>query len=557
MTTCALVPLDPSYQPVHLHHQGRSPDPQLLSSLASLTPLHRIIWCKISGLALADQHPLLFTKQGPRVGKLQGLGVTGTAAYKLLTEAVCEGPTYNLSLPMYYNVTLEDGRTVGLRPPDTIPSQDCEAAKYLDIRVEEENVRVVVSLRPSVGPTGRLGWPRFLGPAGMVPREGIWQEQEEAGQEGQTHEQEGQTQEQEGQTQEQEQEGGHATGGCDREGGEGDGESHGPEVAAGAGAGGGGDDPEDDDESRRGRGGVGRGFGEGGSERGGGGGSGGGGEGGGGDDPGHDPGEGGDGDILCCGQPRGQCPVYQVLAEDNCDEGFLREPEPSSPLHHLTEQGRRLWSGVLHPEQMSAIEIQEITKLTPEQFFMLCRETEEASQYLGTGARRTLCHTTRVLILFLRLVKILSFMYIAVQCHTTRPVVTLAYHDILYFLLLRHSSIPCFWNDQNLTAEKLDSIMRTFNGAASPGLRDFMSKFRNSKGLPVSFAVIDTTAVPITKSADPGMAQVTYAGVPGSGKGQSASFGVVVATDGTVIGVQSGPLISGGVRSGMGDARRR
>ena len=206
---------------------------------------------------------------------------------------------------------------------------------------------------------------------------------------------------------------------------------------------------------------------------------------------------------------------------------------------------------MLHPEQLTATEIQEITKLTREQFFILCRETEEASHYSGTGAPRTLSHATRVLILFLRLVKILSFLYIAVQCHTTRPVVTLAYHDILYYILLRHSCIPCFWNDSNLTAEKLITIMQTFNDAASPGKRDFLSKFRNAKGLPVSFAVIDTTAVPITNSADPGMAQVTYAGVPGSGKGQSASIGIVVATDGTIIGLQAGPLISGGVRSGI------
>ena len=200
---------------------------------------------------------------------------------------------------------------------------------------------------------------------------------------------------------------------------------------------------------------------------------------------------------------------------------------------------------------MSEAEIQEITKLTRPQFDVLCHETEEASRYAGTGAPRTLGHVTRVLILFLRWVKTLSFEYIGHQCRTTRPVVTLAFHDIFFFLLLRHSCIPCFWNDQNLTAEKLNTIMTTFNDAASPGLRDFLSKFRNAQGLPVGFAVIDTTAVPITKSADAGMAQVTYAGVPGSGKGQSSSIGIVVATDGTIAGIQSGPLISGGVRSGI------
>ena len=242
--------------------------------------------------------------------------------------------------------------------------------------------------------------------------------------------------------------------------------------------------------------------------------------------------------------------VSEAMEQHYSDEGFLAEPEPFSPLHHLSEQGRRLWAGVLNPRQMSDAEIQDITKLTRQQFDILCEETAEASRYPGTGAPRILGHVTRVLILFLRWVKTLSFTFIGNQCRTTRPVVTLAFHDILFFLLLRHSSVPCFWNDQNLSASKLNDIMQTFNDAASPGLRDFLSKFRNARGLPVGFAVTDTTAVPITKSADPGMSQVTYAGVPGSGKGQSASLGIIVATEGTIIGVQAGPLISGGVRSG-------
>ena len=252
--------------------------------------------------------------------------------------------------------------------------------------------------------------------------------------------------------------------------------------------------------------------------------------------------------------PPGGRPGPEDSAEQT-DTGFA-EPAAGSPLHHLSVQGQRLWSGVLHPEQMSDEEISEITKLTKEQFFTLCRETEEASRYTGVGAPHCLSHCSRVLVFFLRVVKNVSFNYIAKRFKTSRPVIRDCVDDILFFLFLRHSSIPCFWNDSNLTPDKLNSVMRSLNAASSPGKREFLAKFRNNRGLPVTFVLEDTTSIPVPKSADPGLAQTTYSGGPGGmGKGQASLVGVQVAADGTVIGVRAGPLISGGRRAGVGEGK--
>ena len=488
---CPLVPLDTFGQHPYLRHQGSDPDPQLLAMLASNTSLHRLLWCQVAQLAMPGTYPLVFTGRGRRASLLCGLGLGGRDAYRMITEAVCEGPVYSISLPLYVDITMEDGRSVSLQPPDTVPDSNCHSAKYLDILVDKESSAVVVSLRPSIGLGGELRWPRCLGPASLVPRDDILGQErgsETCGEGGQA--------------------GGAGGGGGEPEG-------------AGGGAGGG-------------QGGAGEG-------QGGAGGGQGGGQGGGGGGPGVGPGGGGGG-----GAGGGQL----VSGISDSDEGFSA-PEEGSTLHHLTQQGRRLWSGVLHPEQLSDAEIHDVTKLTKKQFLDLCRETEEASQYAGTGAPHTLGHATRVLIIFLRLVKTMTFTYIAIQCHTSRPVVTAAFNDILFFLLLRYSGMPCFWNDSNLTAEKLTDMMCTFNNAASSSKRDFLAMFRNARGLPVGFGILDTTAVPMPKSADPGLAQVTYAGGPGgSGKGQCMALGAMVAPDGTVIGIQAGPLISGGRRSG-------
>ena len=498
---CPLVPLDTFGQHPYLRHQGSDPDPQLLSMLASNTPLHRLLWCQVAQLALPGTYPLVFTGKGRRAGLLCGLGLWGKDAYRMITEAVCEGPVYSISLPLYVDITMEDGRSVSLQPPDTVPDSSCHSAKYLDIQVDKERAAVLVSLRPSIGPGGELRWPRCLGPASLVPRDDILGQECGSAPCG---------------------EGGQA-GGAGGDGGE-------PEGTGGVGGGQGGAGG-----GQGGGGGGGQGGGGGGGQGGGGGGGSGGGQGG--DRGSGDPG----------GTPEQR--AGQLLQLDS-DEGFSA-PEEGSSLHHLTQQGRRLWSGVLHPEQLSDAEIHDVTKLTKEQFLDLCRETEEASQYAGTGAPHTLGHATRVLIIFLRLVKTMTFAYIAIQCHTSRPVVTAAFNDILFFILLRYSSMPCFWNDSNLTAAKLTEMMCTFNNAASPGKRDFLAMFRNARGLPVGFGILDTTAIPMPKSADPGLAQVTYAGGPGgSGKGQCMALGAMVAPDGTVIGIQAGPLISGGRRSG-------
>ena len=117
---------------------------------------------------------------------------------------------------------------------------------------------------------------------------------------------------------------------------------------------------------------------------------------------------------------------------------------PGSTMHHLSVEGRRLWSAILNPEQLSDDQIQEITKLTRQQFFQLCQETEEASRYPGRGPRLLLRHETRVLAFFLREVKSLSFRYIGGRLLVSRMVATKSFLDILFFIFLRHPCIPCF-----------------------------------------------------------------------------------------------------------------
>ena len=462
---CPLKPLELSLLRPSLRHQGSEPDRQLLGMLADNTPWNQLLLCQVAQLAVVGHFPLLFSGAGRVSELLRGVaGLQDSEAYAKLTEAVCED---SVVLPMYFDVAMPDGRTVSLRPPHTVP-RDCVASKCLNIYVDEEKKVTVVSLRPTVGASGKLGWPRALGPAGLGHRAEV----EVEGCEGEP---------------------GGDPGGDPVEGLQGGG----PVQPAG---GGGGQDPPGDESSGQ----------------------------------------------LSEQPPPGSRPD----SSEQTDTGFA-EPAAGSPLHHLSVQGQRLWSGVLHPEQMSNEEICEITKLTKDQFFTLCRETEEASRYTGVGAPHCLSHSSRVLVFFLRVVKNVSFNYIAKRFKTSRPVIRDCVDDILFYLFLRHSSIPCFWNDSNLTPDKLNSVMRSLNAASSPGKREFLAKFRNDRGLPVTFVLEDTTSIPVPKSADPGLAQATYSGGPGGmGKGQCSLVGVQVAADGTVIGVRAGPLISGGRRAG-------
>ena len=467
---CPLKPLEPSLLRPSLRHQGSQPDRQLLGMLADNTPWNQLLLCQVAQLAVVDHFPLLFSGGAGRVSDLlRGVaGLQDSEAFAKLTEAACED---SVVLPMYFDVAMPDGRIVSLKPPHTVP-RDCVAAKYLKICVDEEKKVTVVSLRPTVGPTGKLGWPRALGPAGMGHRAEV------------------------------EVQGcGGAPGGEPGADPVSSPQGGGPVLPAGGGGGGG-----------------------------------------------HPPVDESGGQLISEDQaPPGHRPED---SSEQTDTGFL-EPAAGSRLHHLSVQGQRLWSAVLHPEQMSNEEICEITKLTKEQFFTLCRETEEASRYTGAGAPHCLSHSSRVLVFFLRVVKNVSLNYIAKRFKTSRPVIRDCVDDILFFLFLRHSCIPCFWNDSNLTPDKLNSVMRSLNAASSPGKREFLAKFRNDRGLPVTFVLEDTTSIPVPKSADPGLAQATYSGGPGGmGKGQCSLVGVQVAADGTVIGVRAGPLISGGRRAG-------
>ena len=466
LKTCPLKPLEPSLLRPSLRHQGSEPDRQLLAMLADNTPWNQLLLCQVAQLAVKGHFPLLWSGPGRVSDLLRGVaGLQDSEAYLKLTEAACED---TVVLPMYFDVVMPDGRIVSLKPPHTVP-RDCGASKYLKICVDKEKNVTVVSLQPTVGPRGKLGWPRALGPAGLGHRGEV--EVEGCGGEP-----------------------GGEPGGDPVEGPQGGG----PVQPAGGGGGG-------------------------------------------------TPGDEGGGQLTPEERAAAAGPADSSEQEDR---GFL-EPAAGSRLHHLSVQGQRLWSGVLHPEQMSNEEISEITKLTKDQFFTLCREAEEASRYTGVGAPHCLSHSSRVLVFFLRVVKNVSFNYIAKRFKTSRPVIKDCVDDILFFLFLRHSSIPCFWNDTNLTADKLNSVMRSLNAASSPGKREFLAKFRNTQGLPVTFVLEDTTSIPVPKSADPGLAQTTYSGGPGGmGKGQCSLVGVQVAADGTVIGVRAGPLISGGRRAG-------
>ena len=226
-------------------------------------------------------------------------------------------------------------------------------------------------------------------------------------------------------------------------------------------------------------------------------------------------------------------------------------PEPASPLHHLSVEGRRLWEAVLDPQQLSDDQIQEITKLTRSQFYQLCRETGEASRYSGHGPKLQLRHQSRVLIFFLREVKNLSFRYIAGRFLTSRKVVTRSFLDILFFIFLRHPCIPCLWNDVNMTDIKLRGILDTFTAALTPAKRDFVAKFRDPKGRPVTILTDDGTNILVTRSADAGLTQVTDSGGRGGmNKGVCFLMAVTVNLDGTIVGIRPGPAISGGRRAG-------
>ena len=439
--------------------------------------------------------------------------MSGTAAYKLLTTAVCEGPVV---INMVYDVIMEDGRRVTLKSPDTIPMM-CEASKYLKLEQSDEKQTITISLQPTVGEAGRLGFPRVLGPASIGRREHLdlrVPEQEVGGEEGDKQSESdldlavdpcgdyGQDDR------------------CDRGAAGGQEQSSGCEGEAPGG--------------RAGR----RGGVRGGADD-----AGGGGDdhpGGGGDD--HPGGGGGD-------QPGAGASPEDNVGWDPEDDGL--DPEPGSSLHHLSVEGRRLWEAVLHPEQLSYDQIQEITKLSRTQFFQLCRETEEASRYSGHGPRLQLSHQSRVLVFFLREVKKVSFRYIGGRFQTSRKVVTTSFLDILFFIFLRHPCIPCLWNDTNMTASKLNDILDSLTAALSPAKRDFVAKFRDAQGRRITFVTDDGTSIPVQRSADAGLTQVTDSGGKGGmNKGVCFLMAVTVNLDGTIVGVRPGPAISGGRRAG-------
>ena len=292
---CPLKPLEPSLLRPTLRHQGPEPDRLLLGMLADNTPWNQLLLCQVAQLAVGGHFPLLFAGAGRASELLRGVaGLQDGQAYAKLTEAVCED---SVVLPMYFDMAMPDGRIVSLKPPHTVP-RDCQAAKYLKICVDKEKKVTVVSLRPTVGPSGKLGWPRALGPAGLGHRAEV--EAEDCGGEP----------------------GGDPGG---EPGGDPGGEPGGDP---------GGNPGGDPVEGPRGGGPV--------LPAGGGGG--------GGDPP------GGESSGQLTPEPRAATGGHLEDSSEQEDTGFL-EPAAGSRLHHLSVQGQRLWSGVLHPEQMSDEEI--------------------------------------------------------------------------------------------------------------------------------------------------------------------------------------------------------
>jgi hypothetical protein len=215
-------------------------------------------------------------------------------------------------------------------------------------------------------------------------------------------------------------------------------------------------------------------------------------------------------------------------------------------------EGRRLWEAVLHPQQLSDDQIQEITKLTRAQFFQLCSETKPASEYSGRGPRLQLCHESRVLVFFLRAVKNVSFRYIEGRFLHSRKVITRSYLDVLFFIFLRHPCIPCLWNDSGMSSDRMNVILENFISAVTPGKRDYVSKFRDARGRRVCFVTDDGTEIHVPRSADAGLAQVTDSGGRGGmNKGVCYLLAITVAVDGTIVGVRPAPAISGGRRAGI------
>ena len=513
LRVCPLVPLDPSATRPVLRPVSTLAEPHLQEHLATSTTRHKFNLCQLMGLCAPGLYPPLFP-QGRRAVLLHGIGVSDAAAYKLLTTAVCENPVV---IYMEYDIVMEDGRRVTLKEEDTIPKQ-VQASKYLRMVRNEDERTVTISFQPTVGKCGKLGFPRVLGPASVGRREHL-----DLGVVGQEVE-------------------GETGGGGDlpgvlplnvEESGDGGADHEVPDAgghqeAAGGCAGrqtggltGGGDDGGGDPPVRRG------------------GGSGGG---------------GGEGDPGAAATPTDGATLLESWREqtadwDPGDDG--NDPSPGSFMHHLSVEGRRIWEAVLNPEQLGDDQIQEITKLTREQFFQLCRDTEEASQYSGRGPRLQLRHEARVLLFFLREVKSLSFRYIAGRFLTSRKVATTSFLDILFFIFLRHPSVPCLWNDPNLISTQMNNILESLTAALSPAKRDFVAKFRDARGRPVTFVTDDGTNILVTRSGDAGLAQVTDSGGRGGmNKGVCLLMAVTVNLDGTIVGIRPGPGISGGRRAG-------
>ena len=63
-----------------------------------------------------------------------------------------------------------------------------------------------------------------------------------------------------------------------------------------------------------------------------------------------------------------------------------------------------------------------------------------------------------------------------------------------------------------MTSPKLVEILDSLTAALSPALRDFVGKFRDARGRPVTFVTDDGTNILVTRSGDAGLAQVTDSG---------------------------------------------